>query len=189
MHSIFQWRKRRRKSQSTTEEETSAWTRKENPYLPRLKYILQELLKTREMSYGAMHLLVIDTDLEPESLLDEDDVGLALQLLSEDLNFLTIFTGRPAYFEDYVETMYEETGLLVSLEGKDSQRKMDANVVLDFEQQGGFWKLELTEPSIYLPIYKKTWETVENLDICIPIGYNTVIVKGNQEKERVCEHF
>jgi hypothetical protein len=107
-----------------------------------------------------------------------------LEELSPDLNGLTIFTERPAYFRDYVEKMYEETGLLVQLRKKsclypgEGYRKLVSNVVLDFERQGRFYQLELSKPALYVPVYKKPWKTVENLDICVPIGYNTVIARG-----------
>ena len=41
----------------------------------------------------------------------------------------------------------------------------------------------LQEDIIYLPIYKKPWQIAENLNISVPIGYNTVIVKGLDLRE------
>lgn len=148
--------------------------------MPRLREILDSVLTQRNLSYGQMRLLLIDTDSPPESMLDEDDIQTALEQISKDLNYLTILTDRSAYFHDYVETMYEETGLLVQLEDKTSIRKYEVNTVLDFEQKGSFWKVDLCEPSLYIPVYKKSWESTDNLDISVPIGYNTVIVKGIQ---------
>ena len=29
---------------------------------------------------------------------------------------------------------------------------------------------------VYLPIYKKPWEISENLDIIVPVGYNTLVI-------------
>ena len=178
MNIIRQWLFRRRRQIRKEEEEPSLEVRKMNPYLSQLRFILEQVLKARGLEYRNLRLIIIDTDMEPESLLDEDDVGSVLEQLSYDLNFLTVLTNRPAYFQKFVETMYEENGLPVNLYSKGEQRKTDANTVLDFEQQGSLWNLNLTEPSIYLPIYKKQWETAENLDISVPIGYNTVIVKG-----------
>ncbi len=39
----------------------------------------------------------------------------------------------------------------------------------------------MKEGILYIPVYKRPWTQVkiqQNLDISIPIGYNTVIVKG-----------
>lgn len=188
MNIFRKWLQRHKRKVQKNPEEPAERIRKENPYLPCIRPILENILKQWELEYKNMRLILIDSDTEPESLLDEDDAESVLGQLSADLNFLLILTQRPAYFKKYVETMYEENGLLVNLEEKGSRRRFDANTVLDMEQKGSLWNLKLTEPFIYLPIYKKIWETTENLDICIPIGYNTVIVKGIRalEKEEGC---
>ena len=151
--------------------------RRENPYLPHIRQILEQVLPQRGLTYGGMRLVIVDADSEPESFFEEDPVTVALQGLSPDLNFLTILTERPAYFQDYVETMYEENGLLVSVAAKQSLKSSGANTVLDFERNGTYLRLGLSEPCLYIPIYKKEWKQRENLDILVPIGYNTVIVK------------
>lgn len=146
--------------------------------MPRMREILEQILEQYGLDYGSMRLLLIDTDRTPESVFEEDDAKKVLAQLSADLNFLIILTDRPVYFQGYVEKMYEETGLPVHVEAKEGQRSYSANTVLDLEQKGHLRTLHLTEPSIYLPIYKRSWKTAENLDIYVPIGYNTVIVKG-----------
>lgn len=175
---LKKWLQRRRAKARGMPKEPEEPSRKENPYLPQLWYLLKQILQEKQLPLREMRLLILDTDRPPESLLTEDDVSLVLAQMSEDLNFLTIWTDRPAYFEDYVETMYEENGLLVQVEGKRGQGRSEFHVLLDFEQKGGIRNIPLKEPSLYISIYKKSWETAENLDICIPIGYNTVIVKG-----------
>lgn len=183
LRDIFQ-RFKRRKSRKKTAEEQEEQGKKENPYLPYIREIISQILPQRGLDYGRMRLLIIDTDTEPESVFWEDDVMAALEELSPDLNFLTILTDRSAYFQEYVETMYEENGLLVCMDEKNCQSQHRANTVLDFEQRGKLWELELQEPFVYLPIYKKSWQTGENLDIFVPIGYNTVTVKGILAVER-----
>ncbi len=184
LYRIFRWLKRlgRTGSREATEEETEEW--KENPYLPYIREILEQVLPKRGLDYGRMRLLIIDTDVDTGAIFWEDAVRSALEDLSPDLNYLTILTNRAAYFQEYVETMYEEHGLLVCLEEKCNPPGSSVNTVLDFERQGTIWKLDLPEPSIYLPIYKKEWETAENLDIFVPIGYNTVTVKGIRAVEK-----
>ena len=151
--------------------------RRENPYLPHIRQILEQVLPQRGLTYGGMRLMIVDAVSEPESFFEEDPVMVALRCLSPDLNFLTILTERPVYFQDYIETMYEENGLLVSVAAKQNLKSSSANTVLDFEREGDYLQLGLSEPSLYIPIYKKSWVQRENLDILVPIGYNIVFVK------------
>jgi len=160
------------------EEETREELQKGNPYLPYIRRIVEQILARKGLDYGGMKLLLIDKDEEEESLFEEDKADMVLKQMSPDLNFLIIVTNRPAYFQEYVEKMYEETGLIVRVEEKDASLKYGANLVLDLEPQGDMYEFLLEEPKIYLPIYKRGWKTAENLDIYVPIGYNTVIVKG-----------
>lgn len=180
---------------------------RENPYVHKLRMILEQVLPNYQISYREFRPLLIDTDTPPESLLDEDQVEVLLEQISEDLNFLRIVTDRPAYFADYIQRMYEDSGLVVQVCPKgedfsadvnadlDSEERLsvssalvnmeeklsDVNVVLDMEQKGECPMKQLREDVLYIPLYKRQWRPVENmgnLDISIPIGYNTVIVKG-----------
>lgn len=180
------WRRIRQRKQEEPEivEEEAEEPWRENPYLPWIRQIVCEVLPQRGLSYQALRLAVLDEDDDGETIFWEDSVLQALNDLADDLNDLTIFTSRPVYFQDYVERMYEENGLLVQMRDKRQWRgssfrmKMTANTLLDFERQGGMCQMQLQEPGLYIPIYKKPWKTGENLDIFVPIGYNTVIVRG-----------
>ncbi len=154
---------------------------KGNPYLPKLRMILGQVLEQYGIGYQHFSPLLIDTDTQPESLLDEDDVELVLEQISPDLNYLKIATDRPAYFSPYIERMYEETGLVVQMEAKGQTSVNGINVVLDMEWEGSCHREYMKEQILYIPIYKRPWSKLEmeqNLDISIPIGYNTMIVKG-----------
>ena len=83
-----------------------------NPFLPRLRGILEEVLALYQMDYRTFCPLLLDTDTPPESMLDEDDVGLVLEQISKDLNFLKVATTRPAYFEAYIEECMRIQGWL-----------------------------------------------------------------------------
>ncbi len=150
----------------------------DNKYLPRLRNILEQVLEQYGIDYGEFHPLLVDTDTPPESMLSEDDVEQVLEQISKDLNFLRIATDRPVYFSYYIEKMYEDSGLVVQLEGKEKFSMEGVNVVLDMERKGNFPRACIQENIHYIPVYKKIWTQGENLDISVPIGYNTVIVKG-----------
>lgn len=168
------WFQKKKEVLESPKEETG----KENPYLPKLRFLLEQILEQYQMSYREFSPLLIDSDTPPESMLQEDDVSLVLEQISRDLNFLKIATDRPVYFSSYIERMYEDTGLVVQIEAKKNISLEQVNVVLDLEQQGGLPGSCIKEGICYIPIYKKPWNPAENLDISVPIGYNTVIVKG-----------
>ncbi len=161
-------------------KEEAAYPR-ENPYLHKLRGILEQIFSRYEMSYREFRPLLIDTDTPPESMLDEDQVEIVLEQISQDLNFLRIVTDRPVYFEEYIQRMYEDNGLVVQVCPRGGEYLTDVNVILDMEQKGECPLKHMREDMLYIPVYKREWCQVENmgnLDISIPIGYNTVIVKG-----------
>ena len=109
---------------------------KGNPYLHQLRKLLEQVLEQYGREYRHFSPLLIDTDTPPESLLDEDDVGLVLEQISQDLNFIKIATDRPAYFAPYIERMYEDTGLVVQVTPKGQASLSGVNAVLDMEWEG-----------------------------------------------------
>lgn len=175
---MVQWLKRFFQKKQISKEEQQPESMEENPYLPYFRSILEQILKRCGISYQNFCPLLLDRDTQPESMLSEDDVELVLEQISEDLNFLRIATDRPVYFSYYVEKMYEENGLVVQLEEKSSFSLEGINVVLDMEQKGELYRGCIQENIHYIPMYKKPWNQGQNLDISVPIGYNTVIVKG-----------
>ena len=163
------------------EEEWEEAAAEGNPFLPQLRWILEQVLEKYEMNYLIFRPLLLDTDTPPESMLEEDDVALVLEQISSDLNFLRIATDRPAYFASYIERMYEDTGLVVQTETPEEISLDGINVILDMERKGNCHYRYMKEGILYIPLYKRPWSQVkmmQNLDISIPIGYNTVIVKG-----------
>ena len=158
-----------------------------------------------------LELEIIDEEPENYSIFEPADVSDVLDQLAPELNDLTIFTDRPAYFEGFAETMYEENGLIVMLfpkknlreccgstERRDSLKngfisrgKTGQKLVLDFEWEGSCYLSQLKMKKGYIPIHKKPWKIGENLDIAVPFGYNTVIVKNVQmtNKKPVRDRF
>lgn len=171
-------RSRRNEKENIKDEEE--W--KENPYLFCFRYILEQILAQKKISYRDFSPVLID-EKKDGMLMMEEDIWTVLKQLERDLNALTIITDRGQEFLDYASRMQEETGLMVSVleKGKTGTKEIQAlqgNVMIDFEREGHFCTAEKKAGYCYLPIYKIPWKKGENLDIIVPIGYNTMIVKG-----------
>lgn len=158
-----------------------------NEFLRNFRPIFLGIIEEKHLSAKQVELEIIDEEGEAYSLFEPADVKDALEQISEDLNFLTIYTERPAYFFEFAETMYEENGLIVTLLSKEQlkfmRREKNQQIMLDFEWEGKCYDRQICGGKFYIPIHKKPWEIADNLDIIVPIGYNTVIVKGTYIKQ------
>lgn len=163
-----------------------------NPFLCEFAAVFDGILQEKQIPVTGRNLLVIDEEPD-EGIFEPLDVTGVLEQIVESIRFLQIYTERPAYFAGFTETMYEENGLLAVTEPKEKLKQQlcrtnDKNkrggwIVLDFEWQGHCYAFG---PGIfYIPIHKKPWELAENLDIAVPIGYNTVIVKRVRTAKKV----
>ena len=76
------------------------------------------ILREKQIRPERVELKVIDDEEEGEGIFEPVGVREVLGQLAEDLNYLTIYTERPAYFYEFTETMYEENGLIVELFSK-----------------------------------------------------------------------
>lgn len=174
-----------------------------NEFLRNFRPIFFGILKEKQMRPEQVELEIIDEESDGFGIFEPAGVREVLEQLSDDLNFLTIYTERPAYFYDFVETMYQENGLIVMIFSKNAltaagerrtamggypQGRMGkpsgAKLIFDFEWEGECYLGQMRPGRYYIPIHKKPWKQGENLDIMIPIGYNTVIVKGIQDKTK-----
>lgn len=159
-----------------------------NEFLQNFRPILIAVLNEKKISMQSVELEVIDEESEDCSLFEPANVRDVLEQISDDLNFLTIYTQRPAYFAAFAETMYEENGLIVSFlpktELKTAGKRKLPQLVLDFEWEGKGHEGQMCPGRYYIPIHKRPWQRASNLDIIVPFGYNTVIVKDIQNKEK-----
>lgn len=165
-----------------------------NRFLRDFRPVFMAILREKQLNPGRLALEIIDE--EPRGLGIFEPVGVreVLEQLSEDMNLLTIYTERPAYFYDYAEKMYEENGLVVTIFPKEKlcgTANKGSWMMLDFEWEGECHFGLIRPGHYYIPIHKKPWKVGENLDITIPIGYNTVIVKdiSNQRKKPWRDRF
>ena len=171
---FLQWRRQTETETAVPEEEEG------NRYLPRIREIMEIILKRRSIPYEQFAPVLIDGG-------DVQNTLLVAELLSRDLNRLIILTDRPAYFKEYTDNMYEEYGLLAEVSPKEPQKiaelcadSADTNVILDLEEPGERKDEIKFGRKIYIPVFKKRWESTGNLDIAVPIGYNTVIARVSE---------
>ena len=155
-----------------------------NPFLPQIREIMEQILSIRNIPYERFIPILIDGADSKATLLSAERLG-------KDLNRILIFTDRPEYFEEYADNMYEEQGLIaeIFLKSRDKMEEVAkkdfyGNVILDFEEKEKKSLAEMFGNKVYIPIFKRQWEWTENLDIAVPIGYNTMTVKGSKTKEQ-----
>lgn len=164
-----------------------------NVFLRDFRPVFLGILNEKKLQPEQVVLEIIDEEPDGEGIFEPVGVREVLEQLAEDLNFLTIYTERPAYFLPFAETMYEETGLIVNIFQKAGLKQSVKNInfgvheqtlILDFEWEGECHMQQMHCGKFYIPIHKKPWEKRENLDIMVPIGYNTVIVEGIQNNRK-----
>ncbi len=167
-----------------------------NIFLREFAPVFGGIVRALRISPRLLAVEAVDEESGDCSLFEAADIKDALKQIAPDLNFLTIYTERPAYFREFAETMYEENGLIITILPKHCMGKryrgnvrpngragygkneLLQRLVLDFEWEGGCPGNVFGPGNYYIPIHKKPWEKRGNLDIAVPIGYNTVIVKG-----------
>ena len=161
-----------------------------NAYLRDFVPVLGQILKEKQIAPEKLHLEIIDEESEEKSIFEPVGVDEVLDQLADELNHLTVYTDRPAHFQAFAEQIYEENGLMPliftkkQLKSRSFSGAQGVAVVLDFEWEGQCYFNLLAQGKNYIPIHKKPWKIAENLDIIVPFGYNTVIVKSRQNKKK-----
>ena len=181
---IAKWRNQKKYAQTSDDKEDAVQDSLvyefspmtyQNPCISHIYEIVSHVLEKRQISYRQLELIVVDAEISQDSY----DIENVLEQLTPKLNYLLLVTDRPAYYKDFVHAMYEENGLIVQRIPKSDRRRARGNLVLDFERSGAVSTESMVRPgAIYLPIYKKPWEIGENLDIMVPVGYNTLVIEG-----------
>ena len=82
-----------------------------NEFLRNFRPVFLAILKAQSFRPERVELVVIDE--EQSHVFEPADVRDVLEQIGDDLNYLTVYTGRPAYFSAFAERMYEENGLVV----------------------------------------------------------------------------
>ena len=173
------------------QEEKEPEKNRDNLYLPYIRSIMEAVLLQKHISYRDFFPVLVDGQ-EPEKTL------FAAGELGEDVNRMAILTDHAEYFENYRDTMYEEQGLIVEIYPKEKdcllgllKGREGKKVFLDFEVENELIFGQSFGKDIYIPIFKRPWESKGNIDIILPIGYNTLIVSGIyfEEKQPVYDKF
>lgn len=163
----------------------------ENPYLVDFAPIFFSIIKEKGINPAKAELIIFDEETGESHPFEQADVLDVLNQLRENINSLTVYTDRQEYFLEFVECAYEENGLVTAIMPKKEEKwvgRSDSEesfkIILDFEWSGQCYHLGRVANCGYIPIHKKPWELRENLDIVVPFGYNTVIVKGKYTNDR-----
>ena len=82
-----------------------------NEFLRNFRPVFLAILKAQSFRPERVELVVIDE--EQSHVFEPADVRDVLEQIGDDLNYLTVYTGRAAYFSGFAERMYEENGLVV----------------------------------------------------------------------------
>ena len=163
----------------------------ENHYLGDFASIFFAVLREKEINPAKVELIIFDEEIGAQTLFERTGVLDVLHQLREYINSLSVYTERPEYFFEFAELASEETGLITIIASKKEQNKVERlpekngfRIILDFERKGVCHNIGRKNNYGYIPIYKKPWEMRENLDIIVPFGYNTVIVKSGHTINR-----
>lgn len=159
-----------------------------NEFLYDFKPVYEGILMAKDVKPERAIVEVIDEEQEGAGMFEPAGALEVLEQIGDDVNTLTIYTDRAAYFREFAETMYEKNGLVSLIVSKKRLGLAKKTVgcssilLLDFEWNSAFYEKQIALGKHYIPIHKRAWRTAENLDIAVPIGYNTVIVKRPKKK-------
>lgn len=148
----------------------------QNPFIPYFQDILEQLLEQKHIARRRLELVVIDAEENRDD--DGEDMEHILYEAVRQLNYLLVVTDRPQRYAHFAQQVYEENGLIIQTSPKPAHRGIRGNMVLDFERSGGIRAETIRRGTVYVPFYKRPWEIGENLDILVPVGYNTLVVGG-----------
>ncbi len=158
----------------------------QNPFIMYMRPVLEQILKKRGIPCQKLELVIIDAEHDRDE--DDNDIENVLYELVQQLNYLMLVTDRPEKYEDFMDMAYEENGLIVQRISKTAGKHARGNLVMDFERSTGICTENMKSGIVYLPVYKRPWEIGENLDIIVPVGYNTLVVRGifPEDSEKGC---
>lgn len=83
-----------------------------NEFLYDFKPVYEGILAAKSVKPECAIVEVIDEEPDGAGMFEPAGTLDVLEQIGDELNALTIYTDRPAYFHEFAETMYEKTGLV-----------------------------------------------------------------------------
>lgn len=83
-----------------------------NEFLYDFKPVYEGILMAKDVKPERAVVEVIDEEQEGAGMFEPAGALEVLEQIGDDVNTLTIYTDRAAYFGEFVETMYEKNGLV-----------------------------------------------------------------------------
>ncbi len=70
-------------------------------------------------------------------IIDSEDrrTEYMIESIVDDINYLTIITKRPEYFQGYIDMIYDTKGLVIQLEEDITKSELEGNVVIDLSKE------------------------------------------------------
>ena len=94
-----------------------------NEFLYDFKPVYEGILMAKDVKPERAVVEVIDEEQEGAGMFEPAGALEVLEQIGDDVNTLTIYTDRAAYFREFAETMYEKTGLVSLIVSKRIRKK------------------------------------------------------------------
>lgn len=100
-------------------------------FLLYIEEALQIILRKERMAKKDAHMIIVDNPREEYTV-------FLLELLDNEVNYLTIVTDRPGYFQEYQTYAYEEMGLLVQVLPVPIVPLVEEGIIIDLNEEDDF---------------------------------------------------
>lgn len=140
-----------------------------NEFLYDFKPVYEGILMAKDVKPERAIVEVIDEEQEGAGMFEPAGALEVLEQIGDDVNTLTIYTDRAAYFWEFVETMYEKNGLVSLIVSKKhlglAKKRWDAAVFscLILSGMEPFMKNRLRWENIISPSIKEPGEQLKIL--------------------------
>lgn len=131
--------------------------------------IMERALKENQIDMKEMRLTIIDSG--------DWKIEYILELLINDLNHLTIITKRPEYFNEFVDIIYDNTGLVTEVISEFSEKEDSSDLIIDMSKDRyKYQKVVIID--MESDKTKRQYQYSRKKDACII--YDIMVCSGNQ---------
>ncbi|ROR28654.1 hypothetical protein EDD66_104241 [Mobilisporobacter senegalensis] len=131
--------------------------------------IMERTLKIHSIDMKDMRLKIIDSG--------DCKIDYILELLVNDLNHLTIITPRPEYFNEFVDIIYDNTGLVIEITSEYLDNDNTNDVIIDLSKERSRYQGNIVI-DLESDIIKRQYQYLRNKNTCII--HDVIISSGNQ---------